>query len=211
MCLATQKVIISFIPRCFSHHFLFSVAWHRFSASPHITELLKLCADVCKSLHSFSAPNYTHSKFSCAWWFFHLLFFFYLLPRSLLSISVHLLRCNVQYYTSVVRKKDRWDNCENKQCIKCSTKMLFHHIICIKHELTAGKKSRKVRANCKSNVDVIALVSECDSCQHTYLFLCTLSIRISICTHYFCYLYLYSQPPAPCSSHQPQTQSDELK
>lgn len=26
----SQKVIISFIPRCFSHHFLFSVAWHRF-------------------------------------------------------------------------------------------------------------------------------------------------------------------------------------
>lgn len=50
------------------------------------------------------------------------------------------------YYTSVVRKKDRRDNCENKQCIKCSTKILFHHIICIK---AGWKKSERLEKRCR--------------------------------------------------------------
>lgn len=75
--------------------------------------------------------------------FFFILFILFAIfssCRSSLFICCH-MQC--AYYISVVRERDRRDNCEHKQCIKCSTKMLFHHIICIKRETKQKKNERE--------------------------------------------------------------------
>lgn len=94
----SQKVIISFIPRCFSHHFLFSVAWHRFR---HLLILSNTKTFWWIFVNTLSAPScYVKTiriqNSRCV--FCHLsmvFFFFFSILYLLLSISVHLLRCIV--------------------------------------------------------------------------------------------------------------------
>lgn len=134
----SRKVIISFIPRCFSHHFLFSVAWHRFR---HLLILSNTKTFWWIFVNTLSAPScYVKTiriqNSRCV--FCHLSMVFFFLFNSVFTAvdlcSFAQMHC--AYHTPVVREKDRRDNCENKQCIKCSTKMPFYHIICIKQERT---------------------------------------------------------------------------
>lgn len=88
-----------------------------------------------------SIQNYTHSKLPNEFFFcFDAIFS----PcRSLCSFT---LKCNVHITHQSCVKGTKKDNCESKQCIKCSTKMRFHHIICIKRETDRKKKRRETNS-----------------------------------------------------------------
>lgn len=170
----TQKVIISSIPRCFSLHFLFCVAWHRFRHLFILSNTKTFCGYLCesalsaplRSLSCYAKTIYAFGILVCflvAFSFFSLVSFFYFVFAPVDLCSFAQMHC--AYYTSVVREKDRRDNCENKQCIKCSTKMLFHHIICIKQEWTNRNKKKQSLKLEKATCDAMDFENGCDSWQ----------------------------------------------
>lgn len=82
------------IPRCFSLHFLYSVAWHRFR---HLLIIFELGTKLCTRIFLLVTKLYAFKilvcvLLSCCWCCCCRVF---CLSHSLLSISVHLLQCNV--------------------------------------------------------------------------------------------------------------------